>query len=82
MICMSHPGMWDDFFLSGTAGGTDLEISRTEFERIQKKYYGDKPAGMVLHAILEPLSNILGMTDCGGCANRELALSEAVDSLR
>lgn len=83
-VCMTHPGMWDDFLAGGRldATGIYLQIGREAFDAINSKYFPNGGLGTWLHDVLLPttqfVDRLLGtaLVDCGGCAGRELTLNE------
>jgi hypothetical protein len=79
-------GMWHDFMHAGVCHGTEVEISREEFDRIQANWF---PGGLGnwVHQVLKPavvvVDAVLGteMKDCGGCAGRQVRLNAMVSGV-
>jgi hypothetical protein len=52
-----------------------LLLSRKSFDDLMLKQYGPLAAGNVLHQMLKPVAKLLGLADCGGCAQRQITLN-------
>jgi hypothetical protein len=69
-------GYLADVMEQGKVNGDALEITEEAYERLAYKYT-PRGAGDVLAHMLHPLAKVLGLTDCGGCKDRQEALNKA-----
>lgn len=85
--CQNLPKLWAALQKGGKIKGIYLEISREEFVKAQEAYLprGIK-WGTVIHEVLKPatalIDKIVGtkITNCGGCAGRELKLNVKISA--
>ncbi len=83
---MRHPGMLGEFLDAGRLCGINLEIPRAAFDAINAKHFGPNAPGTVLHDALKPVVKAIravtgkDLSECGGCAKRQLALNSALSS--
>lgn len=84
-VAMTRPGMKDDFLASGEIDGIHLTMERTEFDRLQEKWFPGVKLGTMIHnAIVETIGVFSSdaaskAEDCGGCAGRELKINAATN---